>query len=126
VNDLPESRTKPRYAFASDLDGDLCLITSAETSDWRDWRVYEADLDGGRSAIEPSNNRFAGYVHGDSVANWNLEWATHVEAAIPGERVIVMHPGVFQSESCPVCGYKGPRQMPRAGDYLTGGARAGE
>jgi hypothetical protein len=123
MTDFPENSARARYAFASDFDGDLCLIAPAGTRDWCDWRVYKTNRDGVCSTAEADSGRFAVYVHGDAEAIWDLEWAVHVEVAIPGEAIIVMHPGVFQPDRCPVCGYRGPRQMPQAGSYRAGGSR---
>ena len=74
MKDATENAARSRYALASDLDGDLCLIAPAGTSDWRDWRVYKTDRDGARSTAEPLANGFIGYVHGDAEASWDLEW----------------------------------------------------
>jgi hypothetical protein len=104
-----------RYDFASDYDGDLCLIAPASTQDWRDWRVYEVAGDGTRKESKASPGGFCGYVHLDAKASWYIpEFAHHVEMLIPGEEVITFHPspGPFNAPArCPVCGYKGKRRV---------------
>lgn len=100
--------------FASDYDGDVCLIAPAGTRGWRDWRVYEFLDDGTRKESQPKPGGFLGYVHLDAEASWYIpEFAHHVEVVIPGEEAITLHPflgPIKAPKRCPVCGYDGKRR----------------
>lgn len=96
-----------RYAFASDLDGNKCLIAPAGTTDWKEWVVESLGATGSREQIPPKRG-FDGHLHANAEASWPLEFLCHVEILIPGLDRFSIHPrqGLWcPQNTCPVCGW---------------------